>query len=181
MILFDGFIRNYENLGLNINSKIADINNKENKFFITLGKLLGFLVVSKKKDNSNLDLKWQSYELNNINTAITKISIYREIDLTKDLSSIHSLIDKVNNNTDKKYVQILEVTSSNRIEFLNKILISSINRKDSQILIIYITRNVIKNISEFNAYFFKNGEIIKNKVGISTADINGNYKATFKV
>lgn len=44
MILFNGFIKNYVNLGLNLGSKSTDIINQENRYFITLGKLLGYFV-----------------------------------------------------------------------------------------------------------------------------------------
>ena len=63
MILFNGFIRNYVNLGLSIDSKSLDIKNQENRYFITLGKLLGFFISSKKKDNGNIEIDWKHFLL----------------------------------------------------------------------------------------------------------------------
>ncbi|MDV4151372.1 hypothetical protein R0131_11020 [Clostridium sp. AL.422] len=179
MILFNGFIRNYANLGLNFVDKNLDIINKENKYFLTIGKLLGFLVKSKKNNDGSIEIDWKEYEFNTVSTSLTKINIVREIDLTKDLSVIYDLTHKVKKNPHIGYVLILEVSSYNRIDFLNKIVKSSLDIITDEILIIYITRDVIKNIFYFNAYLFKNSDIIKNKVGISSSDDDGKLKAIF--
>lgn len=181
MILFNGFIRNYINLGLNIGSKNTDIIKQENKYFITLGKLLGFLVISKKNNEDVTEITWKDYEFNTISTSVTKINILREVDLSKDLLAIHKLINLVKEYPNRGYVKILEVPSVNRIDFLNKIVTTSLENTKAEILIIYINRDVIKNTSYFNAYLFKNNEIIKNKIGISSIDEDGNLKANFKI
>ena len=181
MILFNGFIRNYMNLGLSIDSKSLDIKNQENRYFITLGKLLGFFVLSEKKDNGNIEIDWKQYEFNTISTSTTKVNIIREVDLTKDISVIHDVINKVNNTYNIRYVVILEVASFNRINFLNKIVNSSFKATKYEVLIVYIVKDVIKNISNYYAYLFKDSDTIKNKIGISSADDDGNLKAIFKV
>lgn len=180
MILFNGFIKNYANLGLSIDSKSIDIINKENKYFITLGKLLGFSVISKKNDDGSIEIYWKECESNTICTLLTKVNITREVDLTKDLSVIYELINKVNMNNDNRYVLILLVSSMKRIEFLNSVVKNSLRRGKYEILIIYIVRDVVENIFNFYAYLFKNGEIIKNKVGISSSDNDENLKAILK-
>lgn len=181
MILFNGFIRNYVNLGLSIGNKSKDIINQENRYFITLGKLLGYFVYSKKSDDGNIEIDWKEYEFNTISSSSTKLNIIREVDLSKDLSVIHNLISKVNIKPSIGYILILEVSSSNRMDFLNNIIMTSLKEIKYEILIIYNVRDVIKNIYHYNAYLFKNSEIIKNKIGISSADEDGNLKAIFKV
>ena len=181
MTIFNGFIRNYTNFGLNLENENIDIINKENKFFITIGKLFGFLVLSKKKKDGSINIDWQEYELNSINDSMTKVNIVREVDLTKDLSVIYDLINKVKDNSNNRYILILEVSSSNRIDFLNNIVKSSLEFTKNDILIIYSIKDVIKNSFNFNAYLFKNSEIIKSKVAITSSDNEGNLKAIFKV
>ena len=181
MIIFNGFIRNYVNFGLNLRNDNIDIINQENKYFITIGKLLGFLVVSKKKNDGSINIDWQEYEFNTISRSLTRVNIVREVDLTKDLLVIYDLINKAKDNPSNRYILILEVSSFNRIDFLNNIVESSLESFKNEILIIYNIKDVIKNIFYFNAYLFKNSEIIKEKVGISSSDDDGNLKAIFKV
>ena len=181
MILFNGFIRNYVNLGLSICSKSNDIINQENRYFITLGKLLGYFVSSKKSNDGRIEIDWKEYEFNTISTSSTKVKIIREVDLSNDISVIHELINKVNGKANIGYVVILEVSSLNRIEFLNNIIASSLRSNKYEILIIYNIRDVMKNIFQYNAYLFKDSETIKSKVGISSATKDGNLRAIFKV
>lgn len=181
MILFNGFIRNYVNLGLSIGNKSLDIINKENRYFITLGKLLGYFVLSNKSEDGSIEIDWKDYEFNTMSTSSTKVNIIREVDLTKDISVIHDLINKVNIKPNIGYVVILEVSSYNRIDFLNKIISSSLKSIKYEILILYKVRDVIKNIFHYNAYLFKDSETIKNKIGVSSVDNDGNLKAIFKV
>jgi len=181
MILFNGFIRNYVNLGLSIGSKSKDIINQENRYFITLGKLLGYFVSSKKSNDGRIEIDWKEYEFNTISTSSTKLNIIREIDLTKDLSVIHNLINKVNLKPNIRYMLILEVSSFNRIDFLNNIISTSLKSTKYEVLIIYNVRDVIKNIFHYNAYLFKDSDTIKSKIGISSVDEDGNLKAIFKV
>ncbi len=181
MILFNGFIRNYVNLGLSIYQKSKDIIDQENRYFITLGKLLGYFVSSNKSEDGSIEINWKEYEFNTISTSSTKVNITREVDLSKDISVIHGLINKVNSRPNIGYVVILEVSSFKRIDFLNNIISSSLKSIKYEVLIIYNVRDVIKNIFHYDAYLFKDSETIKNKVGISSIDKDGNLKAIFKV
>lgn len=181
MILFNGFVRNYINLGLNIESKNTDIIKQENKYFITLGKLLGFLVISNSSNDGRAEINWKEYEFNTVSTSLTKVKIIREVDLSNDISVIYDLVNQVKENPKSGYILLLEVSSSNRIDFLNKIVINSLEFVKNEVLIIYITKDMIKNICYFNAYLFKDSEIIKSKVGISSIDADGNLKTNFKI
>lgn len=176
MILFNGFIRNYINLGLNKNSQNADIIRQENKYFVTIGKLLGFNVIHK------VDFKeiiWKEYRNNIEDKSIIKINIFRESDLTKDLLALHNLLEIIKKNPDVSYIQILETSSKNRIEFLNNIIKTSNLSFNSEILIIYINKDILKGKTYYYAYLFKNREIIKDKIGITISDLNGNLKGDF--
>lgn len=181
MILFNGFIKNYVNLGLNLGSKSTDIINQENRYFITLGKLLGYFVSNNKNEDGSIEIAWKEYDLNTSSSLSTKVEIIREVDLTKDILIIHDLINKVNKKPNIRYVVLLEVSSYNRIVFLNKIIGSSLKVNKYEILILYKVRNVIKNTFHYNAYLFKDSENIKNKIGISSVDKDGNLKAVIKV
>ncbi|WP_066893171.1 hypothetical protein [Clostridium nigeriense] len=182
MILFNGFIRNYVNLGLNKNSNNIEIIKQENKYFSTIGKLLGFSVVNKKNYNDiNIEICWNEYELDTVSESLIKFQMFREIDLTKDLLAIHNLLNNIKENPNRGYIQILETSSNNRVDFLNNIVKTSIVSCTSEYLIIYITRDVIKNITYFNSYLFKGNEIIKNKIGLSSSDKEENLIANFKI
>ncbi len=176
MLLFNGFIRNYINLGLNENSKNEEIIKQENKYFITVGKLLGFNVVHK------LDFKeviWKEYKVDIEDKSLIKLNLLRENDLAKDLLALHNLQEIIKENSNVSYIQILETSSINRIEFLNNIIKTSNLRHNAQILIIYINKDILKRKTYYYAYLFKNKQIIKGKIGITSSDKNGHLRGDF--
>lgn len=176
MILFNGFIRNYINLGLNENNQNSDIIKQENKYFVTIGKLLGFNVVHK------LDFKeiiWKEYKKDIEDNASVKINIFRENDLTRDLLALHNLLEIIKKNPKVGYIQLLETSSIKRIEFLNNIIKTSNLSFNTEILIIYINKDILKGKTYYYAYLFKNREIIKGKIGIVSSDKDGNLKGDF--
>jgi len=182
MIIFNGFIRNYVNFGLNKYSNSVDIIKKENRYFITLGRLLGFSVINKKNnDIRNTEISWYEYEFENISNSQEKMKILREFDLEKDLSAIYNLINLVKEKSSNGYIQILETSSRNRIDFFNKIILNSLVKEKNEFLVIYITRDVIKDFTFYNAYLFENSQITKNKIGVSSYDKEGTLKANFYI
>jgi hypothetical protein len=182
MIIFNGFIRNYINFGLNKDSKSIDVIKQENRYFMTLGKFLGFSVINKKNnDIRNIEISWHEYEFNTMSNSSEKLKILREINLENDLSAIYNLIKLIKEKPRKGYIQILETSSTNRIDFFNKIILKSLVKEKNEFLIIYITRDVIKDFTYYNAYLFENSEITKSKIGFSSYDKEGALKGNFYI
>ena len=182
MIIFNGFIRNYINFGLNKESKSIDIVKQENRYFITLGKFLGFSVTNKKNNNvRNIEISWNEYEFNTMSNSSEKMKILREIDLERDLLAIYNLIKISKEKPKNSYIQIVEVSSNSRIDFFNKIILDSLVNEKNKFLIIYITRDVLKDFTYYNAYLFENSEITKHKIGFSSYDMEGTLKADFYI
>lgn len=180
MIIFNGFIRNYINFGLNKNSKSIDIIKKENRYFMTLGKFLGFSVI-KNNNIKNMEISWHEYEFNTMSNSSEKMKILREIDLENDLSAIYNLIKLIKEKPRKGYIQIIETSSKNRIDFFNKIILDSLGKEKNEFLIIYITRDVIKDLTFYNAYLFENSEITKSKIGVASYNKDETLKANFYI
>lgn len=181
MILFNGFIKNYTNFGLTKCSKSIDVIKQENKYFSTMGKLLGFTVVDKINTKGIInEICWSKDEFNIQSKASIKLKLFREVDLTKDLLAIDTVLNEIKENTECRYICIIEISSYNRIDFLNNIISKSVTSSKAEYLVIYIIRNVIDNITYFNSFLFKGNKIIKNKIGASYIDKEGNLSANFK-
>lgn len=157
--IFNGLIKNYINLDLNKNSTVSEIIEKESKYFLMLGRLLGVEVSHKglKPLEKEVIINWF---LKNEDSNID-LEISREEDLLNDLSSIHKLINEAKNNVNRSYIKILETSSINRINYLNNIITS--NNINNNIIIIYIIKDILNNKSYYNAYLFENSLIIKEK------------------
>lgn len=161
MDLYNGLVRNYENLSLNKSSQYDEISNKESKFFITLGKFLGYRLeyngsinVDKyKRVRFKYDFK---YDKDN-----KDIEVIRETDMSNDLDAIQKLVDeiKVNNSS---IIQFLETFSENRIDYLNKILLDFTNNLSNDLLVVYIIRDILKAECYHYCYLF-NSNGIKDK------------------
>lgn len=159
MTIFNGLIKNYINLDLDKNSTFEEIIKKESKYFLMLGRLLGFDVKHKgiNPRENEVVINWFLKEEN----RSIDLEINREEDLLNDLSSIHKLINEAKNNPNRSYIKIIETSSINRINYLNNIICS--NNIKNNVLTIYIIKDILNNMSYYNSYLFNNGLIIKEK------------------
>lgn len=185
MNIFNGFIRNYNNFGLNKKSSKFEVVKKEIKYFIMLGQFLGYSVMHKGLNNdevtplSKIEVIWKEYEGDT--PYSTKLQIFREVDMADDLLTIQNLIKKIEEDPNKTYIQILETSSNTRINYLNNIINTSHLEIKKDILLIYIIRDILNDKSYYNGYLFEEGKITKKKIGISYTDDVGDMKAVFKV
>ena len=154
MNIFNGFIRNYENFNLNISDEKEGIVKKESKFFIMLGQLLGFEVISEHRKNF-LENKIVWIDKDNENKSF--LTIVREEDLTNDLENIQNLVRYLKDKNDQNIINIVEISSEKRIEYLNNILLTSSLCIKKEILVIYIIKDILnsKNYITANLYFEK--------------------------
>lgn len=187
MNIFNGFIRNYINFNLNKDSSKFEIIKKEIKYFIMLGQLLGYSVMYKglnndeKKYSNIIEVLWKDYDFNTIESSKTKLQLFRQMDLTNDLLAIQNLLNSIKENQDRSYIQILETSSQTRIDYLNNIINTTNLTIKSDILVIYIIRDILNDKSYYNAYLFNKGKITKEKTAICHVDIIGSMKSVFKV
>ena len=161
MDLYNGLVRNYENLSLNKSSQYDEISNKESKFFITLGKFLGYKLEYKGSSNGDRNKKIRfkydfKYDKDN-----KDIVVIRETDMSNDLDAIQKLVDEVRFN-DSSVIQFLETFSENRIDYLNKILLDFTNNLSNDLLVVYIIRDILKAECYHYCYLF-NSNGIKDK------------------
>lgn len=160
--IFKGFIENYINFNVQIGDSIEDINNKEMKYFIILGQILGFKITNKK--NKEMIVEVNFYEEKN--SKEKKLTVIKENDLLKDVISIENLI--LNYKNEERYlIEIIETSSEKRIEYLNNLIIKSNLCIKKEILVIYIIKDILNYKTYFIAYLFSNNTIIDNRVGYS--------------
>ncbi|WP_300384463.1 hypothetical protein [Clostridium sp.] len=158
--IFKGFIKNYINFDIKIGDLIEDINNKEMKYFIILGQILGFDITNKK--NEEMIIEVNLYKDNNQKI----LTINRENDLLKDINEIEKLI--LNYKKEEKFfIEIIETSSVKRIEYLNNIIIKSGLCIKKEILVIYIIKDILNYETYFIAYLFNDNKIIDNKIAYS--------------
>lgn len=186
MDIFNGFIKNYINFGLNKESDKFEVVKRENKYFIMLGQLLGYSVISKViKENqpkhlNNVEMEWKNDDFNKLSDNINELQLFREFDLINDLLSVQNLLEKIKEDPNKMYIQILETSSSTRIDYLNNIVNTSQLKIEKDILLIYIIRDILNNTNYYSAYLFEKGKMSKSKIGICYYDAIGDMKAKFK-
>ncbi|GAA0084803.1 hypothetical protein UT300007_12420 [Clostridium sp. CTA-7] len=187
MNVFNGFIKNYINFNLKKDSIKFYIVKQETRYFIMLGQLLGYSVIYKglnendKIASNKIELSWKDNDFNKMASGVTKLQLFRENDLENDLSAIQNLLNKVKENPNCVYIQIIETSSKTRIDYLNNIIATSTTGIKKDILAIYIIRDILNDTSYYNAYLFEKGKITKDKVGICYSDAVGNMKGIFKV
>lgn len=181
MSLFNGFIKNYENFDLNKRSSNCEIIKMEAKYFIRLGQVLGYSVIHRglNIDNKleNIEVLWNECNPGISKLNLTKLQLLRETDLMNDLLAIQMLLRRVRQKPDRVYIQILETSSDNRIDYLNNIVNTSRLKTEKDILLIYVIRDILNINSYYKAYLFENGKVTKSKLGVSYCDMNGDMKS----
>lgn len=169
MNIFNGFIRNYENFNLNINEEKEEFTKQENKFFIMIGQLLGYEVLSKTGNNLfNKKIVWIDKE----NEDKSVVIIVREEDLTEDLKNIQNLISYSKNNYYNNIINIVETSSENRIEYLNNIILTSNLCIKKEILVIYIVKDILNSRNYITANLYVANNLISTKKAIIYAKNN---------
>ncbi|VYT63731.1 hypothetical protein [Clostridium tertium] len=161
--LYNGFVKNYENLSLNRSSQYEEITTKENKFFITLCKFLGYNINYKRGEtedkrviiNFKYDYKECKYNKD--------IDFIRETDMANDLFAVQKLSSELrfNNNA---IICILETFSDNRIDYLNNIILSSPNSIKNDLLLVYVIRDILSGVNYHHCYLLNESGISKSFV-----------------
>ena len=173
--IFKGFIKNYINFNVKIGDSIEDINNKEIKYFIILGQILGFKITTKKDKEMIVEVNFYEEK----NSKERKLTISKENDLMKDVSSIEKLI--LNYKKEERYlIEIIETSSEKRIEYLNNLIIKSDLCIKKEILVIYIIKDILNYKTYFISYLFSNNTIIDNKIGYSYKNKLNQIEATIE-
>ena len=160
--IFKGFIKNYINFDIKIGDLSEDINNKEMKYFIILGQMLGFTIFNKKNNETIIEVNF--YE--DKNNKKKKLTINRENNLLKDIIAIENLIFNYSEE-ERFFIEIIETSSEKRIEYLNNLIIKSNLCIKKEILVIYIIKDILNYKTYFNAYLFNDHKIIDTKIGYS--------------
>lgn len=177
MNIFNGFIRNYENFNLNINDKKEDFIKKENKFFIMIGQLLGFEVLSKKgKGIFENKIVW----IDKDNDDKSVLFVVREDDLTEDLQNIQNIVTYLKEKNDNSVINILETSSERRIEYLNNIILTSGLCIKKEILVIYIIKDILNSKNYITANLYLGNKLILSKKAVISLK-SSNFIGEFKV
>ena len=170
MNIFEGLVRNYPNFNLTTESKKNDILKKELNYISRVGEILGYssILTGINDENKNItnkiEIEWRNYD---DKTGVSKeVFLYfsQELDLMQDISAIMSLVNIINNKSETEaFIQILEVPSKERINYLNKILYDCNRFNEVDVLIIYKVSNPKDKSSNYYSYLFEEGKLIKQK------------------
>lgn len=160
MNIFNGFIKNYENLNLNVNDSNEEFIKKENKFFIMIGQFLGYQVLLKKGPKFfNKEIVWISSDIENKKV----LSILREDDLTKDLENIQNLVNYLKDEEETIVINIVETSSQKRVDYLNNIILTSKLCIKKEVLVIYIIRDILNSTNYLTANIFFENKLVSSK------------------
>ncbi|ATD55160.1 hypothetical protein [Clostridium chauvoei] len=186
MNIFEGLVRNYIKFDLNRESTRYEILKKEIDYMVSVGEVLGYssIVTGIDENNNNIndkiELIWRDYD--DLKAMPKDVVFYYSIeeDLVNDIKSIDSLlenIDKEKSNT--SFMQVVEVASTERIQYLNRHIQTSKNVIGKDTLIIYRIKDILEGKNYLYAYLFNGNKIVKERIATSYTDIFGFLKAKF--
>lgn len=171
MNIFEGLVRNYMNFNLTTENDKIEILKKELSYISIVGEVLGYSSIIKGINNESksisdkIEIEWRNYN-DEEGSVSNEVFLYfsQELDLSKDIITINNLVEKINNKIETKgFIQIIEVSSKGRIDYLNKILREGKRFKDVDVLIIYKVWNIRDRTSNYYSYLFEEDNLIKQK------------------
>lgn len=186
MNIFEGLVRNYLKFNLTTQSNKFEILKKELDYIVSVGEVLGYSSIltgineESRTITNTIEIEWRNYD--DENTISKELFLYfsKELDLIQDVKAINNLVNIINTKSETKaFIQMIEVSSKDRIEYLNKILQYDKEFKCVDVLIIYKTSNIIEQSSEYYSYLFKESNLVKQKNAHSYYDVFGFLKIKF--
>ncbi|GAB6170282.1 hypothetical protein JCM1393_27420 [Clostridium carnis] len=188
MNIFEGLVRNYVKFGLNNDSSKSDIINQEVKYIISVGEVLGYsaLVNNREKvseyNKKNIEVLWRKYDDKKALPKELVLYFSIEEDLINDIKAIENLMITISNEKNtQSFMQFLEVSSKERISYINKLIQSSRFTLNKDVLLVYKIQNILEKKSYWYAYLFSENTIVKEKKASSYVDVLGILKAKFKI
>lgn len=186
MNIFEGLVRNYLKFNLTTKNTKIEILNKELNYISSVGNVLGYSSISTEINDESkiitdtIEIEWRNYDDERGISNDLFLYFSEEIDLMKDISAITNLVNKINTKIEAQgFIQIIEVSSKERGSYLNKILQEAKRFKEIDVLIIYKVSNIKENTSNYYAYLFEEGNLIKQKNAYSYYDKFGFLKMKF--
>lgn len=177
MNIFEGLVRNYLKFNLTTKNTKIEILNKELNYISSVGNVLGYSSISTEINDESkiitdtIEIEWRNYDDERGISNDLFLYFSEEIDLMKDISAITNLVNKINTKIEAQgFIQIIEVSSKERGSYLNKILQEAKRFKEIDVLIIYKVSNIKENTSNYYAYLFEEGNLIKQKNAYSYYD-----------
>lgn len=183
--IFEGLVRNYTKFNLNKNDKKDKIIKTEIKYIQSVGEVLGYssIVEGIKKDsnnrNSSIEVFWREYNDRFSMPGELILHFSSEQDITKDIFAIQSILTNLNNKDKASYIQIIEVSSEARIDYLNSLIEKSKFEEDKDILIVYKIPKILQEKTDLYAYLFNGNKLIRKRKAISYTDIFNSIKVKF--
>ncbi|MGL5379985.1 hypothetical protein [Clostridium sp.] len=181
--IFEGLIRNYSRLNLKNDDDKNTILKKETDYYVSVGEVLGYssIVNGLNEKNKNVEIFWRDYD--DIKGISTELVLYMSIedDLVKDVQAVENLLYKIKaeKNT-SSFIQVIQVSSIERINYLNRIVSSFDIVKNKDILLIYKIQNFSESKTNIYAYLFNGNNIVRTREASSYIDILGFHKTKLK-
>lgn len=170
MNVFEGLVRNYLKFNLTTESEKFDILKKELDYISSVGEVLGYSSIltgindESKRITNTIEIEWRNYDDERSISKEVFLYFSEELDLMDDIKAIDSLVNIVNTKIEtKNFIQIIEVSSKERISYLNRLLQSCKRFNEVDVLIIYKVSNVKEKSSYYYSYLFEESNLIKEK------------------
>ncbi|NKF05369.1 hypothetical protein J1C67_14880 [Clostridium gasigenes] len=186
MNIFQGLVRNYLKFNLTTESNKFEILKKELDYIVEVGEVLGYSSIltgineESRAITDIIEIRWHNYD--DKNTISNELFLYfsKELDLIEDVKAINNLVNTIDTKSETKFfVQIIEVSSKDRVDYLNKLLQYAKRFNSIDVLIIYKTSNIREQTSEYYSYLFKESKLVKQKNACSYYDVFGSLKMKF--
>ncbi|GHI00996.1 hypothetical protein [Neobacillus kokaensis] len=187
---FEGYVRNYRRLNLTGIHNRSMFTQREIDYFANLGEMLGFdafvedAKFDKVKGRSRpMDLAWWKWDerKNKENYLHLALHLERENQWNKD----EDTIDKLFSETEEGFIPhnvigIQNVETSNRIEFLNNLVLKKNEVQKSTVLMVYRYYDTEHELDRISAYQFSPKGVMRSRNAISKVDDFGYWFMCFE-
>lgn len=176
MQFFEGYVRNYRRMNMSGEHNRSMVTRREIEYFANLGEMLGFTAfvedskMDKLKGRSRpMDLSWWKWDVSVSQDEYAYLALHleRENLWNKDEDTIEKLFSEtVEGFIPHNVIGIQNIESVDRIEFLNSIVKHKNVIQQSNVLMIYRSDDIERNLINVMAILFRpNGdELIKKAI-----------------
>lgn len=188
MQFFEGYVKNYRKLNLMADHNVSMFTKREIDYFANLGEMLGFAAfIEESKPNSlkktkRMDLSWWKEDLRKDIDYYLYLVLHleRESSPKRDEKTIEDLFLQ----TDEAYtphnaIGIQFIDNTDRIKYLNNLVIEKNKIQKSNVLMIYRYPEPQYNVQRVHAHYFTHDGKKNERLAICTQDQAGGWYMCF--
>ncbi|MFF2753525.1 hypothetical protein ACFVR1_07155 [Psychrobacillus sp. NPDC058041] len=190
MQFFDGYVRNYRRLNLSSLHNRSMFTKREVDYFANLGEMLGFdvFVEDSKFDkllgcSRPMDLSWWKWDkrFDAENFLYPALHLEREYIWSKDEETIEKLFsDAEEGFVPHNVIGIQYISSKERIDELNDLVIQKNRLQMSNVLMVYRYFDADCDIERVSAYYFTPTGLFETREAICKEDESGYWNMRFQ-